>query len=229
MGAKVPASNDERGVEAITAGLPTKSAKIRALDAAGYSRSEIAGFLGISYQHVRQVLVTTKAASKPRAPVGASANPGAAGVRPSMEAVVAGLDTKAARIRALHAAGYSRSEIARFLDIRYQHVRNVLIQEAAAGAEAAEGGMPRRQARISIGPGGRIAVPAEFWQALGVGEGDKITLELADDDGIRIVGGRSALERARSLVHRYVKRSVSLVDDLMAERRREAGENERGR
>jgi len=40
------------------AGLPTKSAKIRALAAAGLSRSEIAKGLGIRYQHVRNVLIT---------------------------------------------------------------------------------------------------------------------------------------------------------------------------
>lgn len=47
-----------------TAGLPTKSAKIRALAAAGYSRAEIAAFLGTSYQHVRSVLGPAGAAEK---------------------------------------------------------------------------------------------------------------------------------------------------------------------
>lgn len=37
--------------------------------------------------------------------------------------------TKSALIRMLHADGYSRSAIAKFLDIRYQHVRNVLTKE----------------------------------------------------------------------------------------------------
>ena len=38
------------------------------------------------------------------------------------------LTTKADKIRALFRAGYSRSEIAEHLGIRYQHVRNVLVQ-----------------------------------------------------------------------------------------------------
>jgi hypothetical protein len=37
-------------------GLPTTSAKIRALAAEGYLRADIARFLGIAYQHVRKVL-----------------------------------------------------------------------------------------------------------------------------------------------------------------------------
>lgn len=43
--------------------------------------------------------------------------------------IVAGLNTKADKIRALNAAGYSRADIARLLGIRYQHVRNTLIRD----------------------------------------------------------------------------------------------------
>lgn len=47
--------------------------------------------------------------------------------------VVEGLQTKSDKIRFLARAGYSRAEIAKFLGIRYQHVRNVLVQ---SGIEA---------------------------------------------------------------------------------------------
>jgi hypothetical protein len=43
--------------EDVTAGLATKSDKIRALAKAGYARAEIAALLGIRYQHVRKVLL----------------------------------------------------------------------------------------------------------------------------------------------------------------------------
>ena len=43
--------------EDVTAGLATKSDKIRALAKAGYARAEIAALLGIRYQHVRNVLL----------------------------------------------------------------------------------------------------------------------------------------------------------------------------
>lgn len=39
--------------------------------------------------------------------------------------VVVGLTTTSSKIRSLLAEGYSRSEVAKYLDIRYQHVRNV--------------------------------------------------------------------------------------------------------
>ena len=44
-------------MEAIAGAFSTTSDKIRALDAAGYSRAEIARFLGKLYPHVRNVLV----------------------------------------------------------------------------------------------------------------------------------------------------------------------------
>ena len=39
---------------------------------------------------------------------------------------LAGLNTSQ-KIRKLHSEGYSRGDIARFLEKRYQHVRNVLV------------------------------------------------------------------------------------------------------
>ena len=50
---------DERSLQIDEADkLTGKSAKIRYLDSAGWSRKEIAVHLGIRYQHVRNVLVT---------------------------------------------------------------------------------------------------------------------------------------------------------------------------
>lgn len=48
--------------------------------------------------------------------------------RPAMGEVVHGLTTKSAKIRALDDAGYARTEIAKYLGIRYQHVRGVLVR-----------------------------------------------------------------------------------------------------
>lgn len=47
---------------------------------------------------------------------------------PLPQKIVEGLKTKADKIRALDEAGFSRTDIAQFLGIRYQHVRNTLVQ-----------------------------------------------------------------------------------------------------
>lgn len=48
-------------------------------------------------------------------------------MREQPQSIIQGITTKSDMIRALHAANYSRTEIAQFLNIRYQHVRNVLV------------------------------------------------------------------------------------------------------
>jgi hypothetical protein len=54
---KAPLSGDDRRkMERIAEKWPSTAAKIRALDAAGYNRQEIATFLGKSYQHVYNTL-----------------------------------------------------------------------------------------------------------------------------------------------------------------------------
>ena len=48
-----------------------------------------------------------------------------------IDGITSGLKTKSDKIRALNAAGVSRADIGRHLGIRYQHVRNVLVSDAA--------------------------------------------------------------------------------------------------
>lgn len=204
-------------MDEIVAGLPTKAAMIRALAPAGYSRSEIAKYLGISYQHVRNVLV--RPAPKNVDPEGGKV----ADARPAMDEIVAGLPTKSAKIRALDTAGYSRSEIAKYLEIRYQHVRNVLVQTKP---EHAAGYVPER-VRVKIGPSGRIVIPAPYRKALGVKEGDVVTLQLEGDE-VRVISPAAAIRRAQDLIAKYVPADVSLVDELIAERRREAAREAAG-
>ncbi|MCC7037529.1 MAG: GIY-YIG nuclease family protein [Alphaproteobacteria bacterium] len=48
-------------------------------------------------------------------------------IRPAHENITKDLTTKSAKIRALAQAGYNRTEISKILGIRYQHVRNVLV------------------------------------------------------------------------------------------------------
>lgn len=52
--------------------------------------------------------------------------------------IVSGLTTKADKIRALSAAGFARADIARFLGISYQHVRNTLVQGPPARRNVAD-------------------------------------------------------------------------------------------
>ena len=63
---------------------------------------------------------------------------------------IEGLTTKADKIRALDRAGLSRAGIARFLGIRYQHVRSTLVQSApkSRGASSSASAEPWPMQRL---------------------------------------------------------------------------------
>lgn len=57
--------------------------------------------------------------------------------------------TKSARIRALAAAGWARTKIAKWMDLRYQHVRNVLVEAEQRQAKH-PGATTKDQAAASV-------------------------------------------------------------------------------
>ncbi len=136
-----------------------------------------------------------------------------------MELITAGLLTKSAKIRALAEAEYSRNEIAKYLEISYQHVWNVLNAPAPTRPE----GQPATTDVLTgtIGPGGRVVIPAACRKAMAVEEGDEVVLQL-EDGTLHIMSRAAAIERARELVASYVPAEVDLVEELLADRRREA-------
>ncbi len=77
------------------------------------------------------------------------------------------------------------------------------------------------ETRLRINENGRVVIPASFRKALGINPGDEVILRL-DDDELRITTMKRRIERAQRNVRKYVKRGVSLVDELIAERREAA-------
>jgi AbrB family looped-hinge helix DNA binding protein len=148
-----------------------------------------------------------------------------------MRDVVRNLNTKSEKIRALNDAGFERSDIARFLDIRYQHVRNVLVAKRPASRSAVPMRAPsapsvteetsKSKAKIQIGAGGRIVIPAEMRAAMGVAEGDMVIARVIDGE-FRLLSQQAALRRAQRLVRQFVPSGVNLVDQLLEDRRAEA-------
>ena len=147
------------------------------------------------------------------------------------DALYAEYKTHSAVIRFLASKGYERKHIAKFLGKRYQHVRNVLVQgppkrdqhsKAAGGKNSlVNKHLGRGGLRIQIGNAGRIVIPVEIRKAMGVDDGD--TLSARVEDGVLVLmSPDTAIRKAQELVRRYIPEDVSLVDELIAERRAEA-------
>ena len=78
-----------------------------------------------------------------------------------------------------------------------------------------------RQSTTKIDRHGRIVIPAEYRRALGLREGDEVTVQL-DDGAVRILTRSEAIRRAQELVTRRAGAERSLVEELTADRRAEA-------
>jgi hypothetical protein len=143
------------------------------------------------------------------------------------DSITKGLRTKSDKIRALARKGVSTADIARYLRIRYQHARNVLVAsglhprhgEQRGATEQGIGGW------IRIDALGRAQIPAALMKAAGIGGDEQVHIRMSED-GIEILSRRAALKRAHSIARQFVPEGVSLVDELIAERRREAAKND---
>jgi AbrB family looped-hinge helix DNA binding protein len=76
--------------------------------------------------------------------------------------------------------------------------------------------------QMKMSESGRVVIPIEIRQALGLKEGDMVLFEQLDGEA-RITTRQAQLRRAQELFRQYVPvGSPSLADELIAERRAEA-------
>ena len=136
------------------------------------------------------------------------------------------LSTVSDKIRLLDRKGIERADIARILDKRYQHVRNVLERDAGKAAQAqlehvksiADAVVPFK---MTVAPDGKMAFPRGVLQAMGLGLGGALIARVEDGE-LRITSHFQALKKAQALVRSFDVGEGSPVDELIRERRAEA-------
>ena len=77
------------------------------------------------------------------------------------------------------------------------------------------------ETRVKMTENGRVVIPASFRKALGIEAGDEVILRLEDDE-LRITTMERRIRAAQRRAQKYLKPGVSLVDELIAERREAA-------
>jgi AbrB family looped-hinge helix DNA binding protein len=80
------------------------------------------------------------------------------------------------------------------------------------------------KAHARVNQNGRVVIPAAFRKRLGICVGDEVVLSIEGNE-LRITTLKRNIEQAQQFVRKLVKPGVSLVDELIAERR-EAARNE---
>lgn len=156
----------------------------------------------------------------------------------SLDKVVREPGTKSSKIRKLAAAGHSRSDIAKALGIRYQHVRNVLVaDEAALERRAAEdvappannapvetSVLPNTPFRLTVDAAGSVRLPTDALVSLRTKPGSVLVGEMVGTE-LHLYSLQDAIRRAQASVKEFVAAGRSLADDLIADRRREAAKD----
>jgi AbrB family looped-hinge helix DNA binding protein len=84
-----------------------------------------------------------------------------------------------------------------------------------------EGEYPFREERVRMSDGGRVVIPLQIREAMGVKSGDELVVRL-DDKTLRVCSLDEALRQAQAIVRRYVEPGRSLSAELIQDRRRES-------
>jgi antitoxin PrlF len=74
--------------------------------------------------------------------------------------------------------------------------------------------------KVQLDAQGRITVPKHMRDRLSLKEGDTLIARL-EADAIHLLPISAAVRRAQAIVRRFVPESMSLVEELLAERRQE--------
>ena len=74
---------------------------------------------------------------------------------------------------------------------------------------------------LNLGARGRLVLPAPLRQLLGLKEGDRLVVTVQADGSLRLISLREQVSRLQG-VFKDIAPFVSLVDELIAERREEA-------
>ena len=81
--------------------------------------------------------------------------------------------------------------------------------------------------RLTLGPGGRVVIPAALREAMEVNEGDAL-LAWVEDGELHMVSPRVGARQAQAMLKALLPQGASLAEELIADRRREAEAESRG-
>ena len=80
--------------------------------------------------------------------------------------------------------------------------------------------------RVELGERGRVVIPAEVRQRLDLKEGERMVLVVQDDCSMKLTPWKTVVDNAVGILA-HLAPGVSLVDELIADRRAEAAREER--
>lgn len=138
-----------------------------------------------------------------------------------MDRLTAGMTSKAAKVRALNEAGVTTGDISRYLDIRYQHVYNVLLRAGAIEKTA-----PSKEAKVAalggdgeivigrVNEAGAIELPAQIMERYGLAAGEPLFCR-ALNDGLAVLSQQAAREAITQAAREKMPEQAALLEALI--------------
>ena len=80
-------------------------------------------------------------------------------------------------------------------------------------------------ATLRLGPGGRVVIPADMREAMGLKQGDALIAKLSGSE-LTLVTLMGMVNGLQAITNRRVPANVSLVDEFIAEKRADAAREE---
>jgi bifunctional DNA-binding transcriptional regulator/antitoxin component of YhaV-PrlF toxin-antitoxin module len=78
-----------------------------------------------------------------------------------------------------------------------------------------------QEVKVTLDPSGKLDIPADYRQMLGIQSGDEMILRLEEGSLRLITIPHSPLKKAQAIVRQYVPAQRSLATELIQERRQE--------
>ena len=146
-----------------------------------------------------------------------------------MDHIAGSLPSKAAKVRALNAAGVSTGDIGRYLDIRYQHVYNVLLRAGAIQKEAsASGTVAYENSEIVTGKikrDGSIQLPLDVLARFGLTAGSPIYCRVSDE-GVVLLSPDAARRAVTEAIREKMPEQAALLEALFTQDRQTGGSHD---
>ena len=136
-----------------------------------------------------------------------------------MKALTAGTEVKSEKIRLLYKAGVERADIARFLEITYQHVQNVLKRSGLLDKTQSS----KRDVSVTdevytlvVARGGKITLPAQYMKRHDISEGETLICR-EDDSGLHIMSREAAAAMLQEIAKQRMPGQAALLEALLAD------------
>ncbi len=136
-----------------------------------------------------------------------------------MKALTAGTEVKSEKIRLLYKAGVERTDIARFLEITYQHVQNVLKRSGLldkAQSSKRDVSVTDELYTLVVARGGTITLPAQYMKRHDISEGETLICR-EDDSGLHIMSREAAAAMLQEIAKERMPGQAALLEALLAD------------